>query len=478
MSEKHFKHPKNKGFIIAIIAAAIVMVLTVTAILVYNLVWNTPEARLTRGFVRLAEEMVEGANPVTEEMDYATIAEKLYTEPYSMAAGFNITIPQLKDIGTIGMDMSMDYDYTGKMLQGDVLFSAYNIHLLETEYAAVEDMFYVSLPNLTEGTYSVNTKTLGADFNASVWADMLGIVVEDDLSLDLFAGVKEKDEAALDEELRTLLERNAVSLLDTMVIEDAGDEIQITRGGNQVSCKGVRVILQKAELNRLGKELAEYLYESGYVKVEPSFAFAENPEICIYMDKKDRIVCMKTPEKIAFEDSYITEMDLELLFTGTKRATDEMELQLCMKTKKAVFEMTVENSSELTKETYERKLKLALESDWYGDALEVVFREAWDLQEKEVAMNLLLTADESYQVKAEGSFSDIVTGESFAFTLDKMTLQAGGEEILKLSGSMEVAPFVDTITAPQDATALFHMSEEEINALARDFYSSILRIFM
>lgn len=476
--EQPQKTKKNKGPLIAIIAAVVVVILTVMAILVYNLVWNTPEARLARGFVRLAEEMAEGTNPVTEEIDYATIAEKMYTEPYSMAAGFNITIPQLKDIGTIGMDMSVDYDYADKMLQGDVLFSAYNIHLLETEYVAVEDMLYVSLPNLAEGTYLVNTKTLGADFNDSVWADMLGTEVADDLSLDLFAAAKEKDEAALDEELQALLERNMVSLSDTMVIEDAGDEVQISKDGNPVSCKGVRVILQKAELNRLGKELAEYLYESGYVEEKPSFSFAENLEICIYMDKKDHIVCMETPGKIAFENSYITEMDLELLFTGTERATDEMELQLCMKTKEAVFEFTAENSSELTKNAYERKLKLTLESDLYGDTMEMVFREEWDLQEKEVAMSLLLTADKIYQMKTEGSFSDIVTGESFAFMLDKMTLQADGEEILKLTGSMEVAPFTDTITVPQDAIDLFHMSEEEANTLVRDFYSSILGMFL
>lgn len=472
MSEEGGKK-KGRGGLIAVIVIAVVLLLTIAAVLVYRLVLNSPEARLTRGFANMAKELAEYENPVLKEIDYDTITENMKTEPYSLEMGLDMTIPGLGEFGTFGIDTTTHYDYPNEMVDGDMVISTFNIHLVEAAMTAADNRVYLSFPNLVEGTYFFNADTLGRDYHASVWAEKLDLDVQEDFSYELFPDGEED----VDEELTTVMKENLQYIRDTMTVEDAGDVLEIYRNGRLIKCKGVRVTLTKLALNRFFKELNEEMKGSEYEDVF-SFMLADDVEICIYMDNKSRIVSIYTPEEIELQDAELETIDLDIAFSGEERVLDEVEGNIRFTAEDEELLLSMDSGIFMEEDGCESIVKLTFTDEEGVEALRIVYSDEWDYDEKEFACTVLL-ADEwdNFRIEAETSFSDIVTGESVTVKLGRLSVQEDGEELCKITGKIGMEPFTETITIPAEATDLFGMSETQVDAMLDEIYDSILGLF-
>lgn len=496
------KPPKSgKGVVIAIIAAAVILFFVLGGILLYKLVFRSPEARLIKGFANMEEEMSAYAVPVLGKIDYAAMAERMQIEPSAFDMSINITVPQ-DNIFTMGYDLGMVYDYTEERCEADVALSIYNIDLLKAELMVAGDKLYVT-PGWTEGTYLINLDTVGRDYNASEWAWLFDYDLPEDFSYDFFANPEEQNETVgFNEETNQIIKESLAYIRATMVVEDSKDTLEIERDGKTVKCNGVRVVLDKDALNQAIEEIGEAVKNSDYMQeqiermqaeysgsmeaeeVEKMYddlldvffsaRFKNDAELFFYLDKQDRIVSIVTEDEIKFKASELKAIEMNLVFSGKERALDEVSGVVTIETKNTAVDMSVEREAELTQDTYANDFKLYVENKESSFGLDFLYACDWDMEEDDFTYEFLMgDGCDSYAVTVKGGFSDIVQGESFNLELGEFSISENDETILTIFGSMKLEPFTGTFTEPSDATDFFGMSEEEMIAAMEEMGTAL-----
>ena len=495
------KEKKGKGAVIAVIAGIVILLLALGGILLYKLVFRSPEARLVKGLVNLEEELGSYAAPIGEKLDYASVTEKTWTEPSTFDMSLNVTVPA-DDMATMGIDFFMDYDNTKRLLDSEIALNMYNIDLVKADLMVAGDKMYVSLPGWAEGTYFVNLDTLGKDYNASEWSWLLDYDLPEDFSYDVFNTGKKGEYDEFDDALEKAIKESLENIQATMTIEDSKDTVEIERGGKTVKCGGVRVVLDKEALNRAIEDIRDAIRYSDYMQAaleEQAAEYAEymdeeeieelydevfemlfsarfknDVELLIYMDKQDRIVSIVTGDEIKFKGTELNNLEIDLVFSGKERALDEVSGTVTMETENATVDMSVDREAKLTKDTYTNDFKLYMENVESGFGMDFLYESDWDLEEDEFSCELSVGDDyDSYAFKVKGGFSDIVKGESFTLELGELSFAENDETVFTMFGSLTMAPFTGSFTEPSDATDFFGMSEEEITAMVEEMENAL-----
>lgn len=500
----------RKGLIIGIIAAAAVLVSAIAGFAVYKLVFDTPRARLAKGFANLAEEMADYKGEIADKLDYAALMERFYTEPYSANMRMNITNPNLDSaIDTIGLDISERVDYPGRKLDGDFSISLWNAAILSGSMTVDDDTLYVSLPTFMKDTYSLNLESLGRDFNRSEWSRMLETQVEDSLSFDAFAEAgMPQSQQMLAEEYREIILNDWKELVKSAVIEDSKTTIEIERAGKTIRCGGIRVVLEKEAVNLLLEDLKDGYLESPYMEemverllakenlfsegsmetekeiwdgLEEMFSVEveEDLEFCFHLDGKNRIVGISMPEQAALKSEFLDAVGFSFVLSGTERTPDEISGSLELVSEGEAVEVSIDRSAWTDEVLYENKVNIMLDyvDDVNYPAIMFKYESEWDLEEDEFQYFLGASDGEiEFALKLKGAFTDIEKGERFTLNIGQFSFCVDDEEVLKVTGAYMIEPFDGEITAPENATELFQMTDKEISMLAAEIVESIVEL--
>lgn len=497
---------KGKGALIAVIAVLVILLLTVAGILIYKMFGGNPKAKLTKGLNNLAKELDSYGNPLEDEIDFATITQKMLTEAYTMDIKLDVSVPDSDSMmDTIGVDITSNCDVTNKLMEAEMKASIANIELLKMNMTADDNMLYVSLPDFLKDTYAVNMETLGKDYNASAWTGILGMEVDESLSYDLFAEAKK---AEVD---NTLLADEIAEIVETMTVEDSGNVVEIERDGKTIRCDGVKATLNKDALNAFLDALCEAILDSDYMQTalkqqmilkqsmdvgymdeaemedmlreefRESFSvrFDSDVELCFYMDGKNRIVNIATPSKIKLKDSMVTSVGFSLVFSGTDRVLDNVSGTVKMSSDEREVRMEIERTAKLTKDAYENDFALELSND-AGASMGLKYSADWDLEDKSYKMVLDMEEEESDSLSfmIKGDFTDIEKGKSVTMNIGELSLAKNDVKLLSISGSLSCEPFDGEIKAPKDAVDLFGMSETEIKDAISEFSQGLYRLLI
>lgn len=305
------QQPKKKGIVVGLIIAIVLLIVAIIGVvgwIVFDSLNNTPEARVRKGFQNMTKEMQEYANPVEKEIDLAAIQKKKETKVYSSLASFNVTIPSL-DIGTIGIDAMIHEDRANSLQSTDITASYSNIELFSTQVAMDKEYIYIGLPDLLKDTYKIELEDIGANFNKSVWSEILEMTMDEDFSL---VGENEEEIEAntLLNSISKIIKTNMSDLREAVEITENGNAIEVVQNGKMVSCDGYEITLSKRAINRMLDQLQDELRDQQMSSVtgnsmdweEVVSAFdsrvTSDCTIVIYLDGKDRIVHMATPETL------------------------------------------------------------------------------------------------------------------------------------------------------------------------------------
>lgn len=497
---------KGKGALIAIIAVLVILLLAVGGILIYKMVGGNPKARLTKGLNNLAKELDSYGNPLEDEIDFTTITQKMLTEAYTMDIKLDVSVPDSDSMmDTVGVDITSNSDIPNKLMEAEMKASVANIELLKMNMTADDNMLYVSLPDFLKDTYAVDTETLGKDYNASAWAEILGMEVDDSLSFDLFAEAKK---AEVDD---TLLADEIAEIAGTMTVEDSGNVVEIERGGKTIRCDGVKVTLNKDALNAFLDALFDAVLESDYMQsllqqeliirqdgydgymdeadlenmlreeFQEAFSvrFKSDVELCFYMDGKNRIVNIATPSRIKLKDSMVTSIGFSLVFSGTDRVLDDVSGTVKMSSEEREVKMEIERTAKLTKDAYENEFALKLTND-AGIDMGLKYSADWDLEDKSYKMALALEEEEgdSLSFLMKGDFTDIEKGKSVKMNIGELSLSEDDEKMLGVSGYLFWEPFDGEMKAPKDAVDLLGMSETEIEDAISEFSQGLYQLLL
>ncbi len=461
--EKKEKKKMNKKVLIGVIAAVVVAALAIVVVLAVSAGNKEPKERFIQGMEGLKAELEKPGPSWMDEVGYEAIEEAMYTDAMSTDIELNLTMPQQL---TVGLDILHNSDYPEKVSNTNVEVSVYNVPLVEADITLDEDMWYISLPELIDEVYSVNGATLGKDYNASGWAyEFFGLPVMEDYVWQGFMGPQVPEEE--DEELDAMLSEGIEKIKENMVVEEKNAK------GNVLT-----VVLQKDDINDLMEDIFGALEDGGYMAEEEMYwpALAQDVELSVTFDKKDRIVELSTIEPITFEDESIGEIEFELSFDGKKNVTDSMEMVFSMEMEETTGGAVVKYEKRDEDDICESDLSMVFTVD-DGDEtveMEMDFLTEWNQAEKEFEGSISASMyDESFSAVMKGSFKDIVQGEQFTMDLKKLSFSYNDEEMFKITGEVAVAPFEGEIEIPEESINVFSLSETEMDDLLTEIIDGI-----
>lgn len=509
----------KKGLVIGIITAAAFMVTAIAGFAVYKLVFDTPRARLAKGFANLAEEMGAYRGWLADKLDYAALTERYYTEPYSVEMRMNITNPNLEStIDTVGFDISEHMDYPGRKLDAGFSISLWNAPLFSGSVTVDDDTLYVSLPTFVKDTYSFNLDSLGKDFNRSAWSRLLNMHAEENLSLDVFAKTEDTQSSdMLSEEYREIILNDWKELVKSAVIEDGITPIEIERDGKTIRCSGIKVVLKKEALNLLLEDVKDGFLDSPYMEemierlladndlllegsedadndlilegsedaekeirenLEEWFSLAveEDFEIYFHLDSKNRIVGISMWDQAAVESEWLDAFGFSFVFSGTKHTPDEISGSLELVSEGETMAFSIERSVWADEVFFENEVNVMLdfEDDVNYPAIMFKYESEWDWEEDEFRYLIGVSdGDNEFALKMKGAFTDIVKGERFTLNIGQLSFLADDEEMLKVAGTYSMEPFSGEIKTPESAIELFRMTEMEIGRFVIEVDESI-----
>lgn len=478
---------KGKGGLVAVIVVIVLLLLAVAAVLAWKLLGGNPKDKLAKGFANLGTEISAGTGVANELIGSEELSKNFIENPYTMAASMNLSVPELESqIDTIGLDYTVNYDMSKKLMAAQLAVSAMNVDLAELDLLASENTLYVGMPGLVSDTFFVNLDTLGADYNASSWTDG---ELDEELSIQLFEAfdtASDTEEASFAEELQKIWE--------TATVEDSGTAVEIERNGKKVVCNGVKLTLDADACNELLDAVEEALGQTEtvssllyteYELVDEEFSqrseedmyavrLKDDVELYVYMDGKNRITNIATASKIKLENSAVEEISFSLVFSGSEKVLDEVSGTVKLETADNAVKIKVERTAEESGDETKGKLKLTATSESDSEEVVMTFADSWNAEDMEFGLEITIeAAGESMGFVFEGSYRDVEKGKSFTMEIGELSVASNGEELVKLTGSISTEPFDGSIEMPEDAVNLFAMSEQELEDVAMELVMSL-----
>lgn len=456
---------KKTGVVIAGVLVAVIAIAIGIGFLVHASVSNSPEAKLAKGFENLAKEMTAGERAILDDIDYPAIIKTLQTDGGNVDLSLNFTMP---GEDTIGFDYIQNYDRANKLMSADMIVSAYNISLVQMNLAADEDRLYFGMPGLVSDTYYINAATLGQEFNDSVWREMLGIGgIERDYALDLFPEITEEasDGWIFGEDLEKLAESITI---------ESGASKEFKIDGKTVRCSGIDVKISREVINDLLDEAAREIASSGQWDIDFSARLESDVNLTVYLDNKDRIVCIETDGEIELKDSEIESVEFSFVFSGKERTVDEISGMIELAARNDTGYIELEGTTALTAAEYNSEFTITLGDDG-GIAAEMVFDVTWDIKNREFeAVYKVYDEIEEIVFEMKGGFEDIEKGKSATFRLGQLRVLEDGEELCRFSGTLAIGPLTDKIEMPSEAVNFLQMSQEDIFRVISEVYENIM----
>lgn len=460
------KKKKKTGLVIAGVLVAVIAIAVGIGVFVHASMSNSPQVRLAKGFENLTKEMTAGETAILEDIDYPAILKTLETDGGNVDLSLNVTIP---GEDTIGIDYTQNYDRADKLMNADLIVSAYNISLVQMTLAANEERLYFGMPGMFRDTYYVNTDTFGQEFNDSVWCEVMGLygVMERDYVLDLFPELTEDEEESDD----GIFEEISKEFAEGITIEN-GESKEFQIDGKTVRCSGINVTIEREAINDLFDEIEKELAGTGR-DFDISFRLKGDVELTVYLDNKDRIVCIETSEEIKIKDSEVEGIAFSFVFSGKERTVDEISGTITFTTPDDTPYIELGGKSALTAAEYSSEFVITFGDDG-GIAAEMSYEVTWDLKNREFeAVYKVYDSQEEVAFEIKGGFEDIEKGKSATFRLGQLKILGDGEELLRLSGALTLGPLTNKIEMPSEAVNFLTMSEEDIFEFLSEIYEII-----
>lgn len=495
--------PKKKanGVVIGLVIAIVVLVMALgglVAFAAYNMFANSPEARLAKGFAKWTEEDKKTVSSVSETLGWAEINNSMLHGATSKDLSLNMTFPSL-ELPTIGIDMVDTCDYPNQKDFSDWKVSVSNIELLNFQIALDSEKLYLGIPTLLADTYFAETENFAQNFNNSTWAEMLGLTLDESFVLDTWAQEEEKTEAEevdesilFSEEFMEDFEAKLKEMAENIIIEETETVIEVSRNGKTVKCDGIYVVAPKDDLNdimdmmqeelrdgKYGQEIIAKLSESGVVDVEDTWnqivdllnvRFTDDFQLMFYLDNKNNIVHMATPEVIVMDNGVAVGLALD--FVGDQNPNDVVEGFLKVVENNAgvtlSYDFVLENEEKDTTATTDFDVKMVIEEVGYDTTEGTLdFTYKWDSEKCEFEMEVSMESEGEQLLSfgMEGNFADVVKKESFVMDLGSLKLSIEGEDLMKVTGQFEVKPLAEEVKIPSESKDFFGMTEMDIQSM-------------
>lgn len=463
------------------IIAGVVVVLLIAGISAALIVLNQPKVRLARGISKMSKELTAYSSPAAKQINKSLLQKNTMKGPYTLKIDMTATFPENDTLSMLNMDLEAGCDNEVRQANIDFNLGAYQMNLVNGTIMVDDNTMYVSVPKLLNDTYRLQLDTLGADYNASAWKDQLGFKVDSDVSIDFFT--REDADYTDMEELMDALSEDAQTLKDTIVVQKASDKTSIKTSNKSMQCSGVNITIPKDAMNVFlnsfqEKFMASSMYQQGITKLieQSSIAYLLEDDISLnlYMDSKGRIVRIMTPQAIECKDSQIKSMELSADLAGTDRTLDVIEATCKLNTVNGTETYSISRDASVTDEEYKEDLTLDVVGTDNMTALTMRYKNTWKLDTLAFDGRIELeSGDEKYKLSADGSYKDIVEGQSYTLDLDTASLEVDDKALMRIAGTFGIKQGMGEVEIPQDSIDLMQMDSTSIYQMFYQMLTSL-----
>lgn len=464
-------HPnggKKKGKILIIIAC-VIAALVILGGSVWAYYTGTPGYKIAKGFENLAQEIDEMRNPLSEKLGMEALLAMMQDEGSHVTTKLDFTAETEYGSATLGVDTDFSKDSKAKELDSSTDISVMNYNFAHLDLYGNEDVICFSVPELFLEDMYFETDNIVSQYNNSILADdaMFGKLDMEDFSIELFP--EDEDRISVGDW------RDMNSYLDSFEAD-----VEACREGMKLEKleKGIyRVIIREQDADRLFKDIVKNykkLYPNQSDEIEALDEYdnliASDVSILFEIGKGNRIdsITMENPIKMLDDEVSI---DGKIFLLGGKRSIDKMQGKLTITNvlgeKAEVICQVVQSLEEndyradmdlkYTQGDLSNKMKFIMDCDAVKDTFDMSF----SMKEEK----------DTLELRAEGSFDDIMPGESFAMDLKEFTMIMDGEELCNITGDIMVEPLQGKITPSAEAeNALFELTYSDIGDIVYKLY--------
>ena len=439
---------------------------------------STPSYKISRGLLNLAEEIEQSSNPLTEKIGMNDILLMLQEDGGHVETELNFTVdvPYVGET-TLGVDTDFYKDMDAKELSADTTLSVMNFDFAHLNIYANDEVFCFSVPELFMENMYIENENVVSQYNDSVLA--MGYPADmEDFSIELFP---DEDERVSFRKLR-----NTAAILD-------GFESDLNACKDSMTIEKVekglyRVTFPARETDRLIKNILES-YSKLYGAEEQLDEWKEYKNLVISdvvllleINGNNRIESIVLEEPLEVLDGEAS-FEGELFFMGETRSIDMLqgkikadgvdgkEREILWQFQQTVGDEQYRMDMDLrAEEEAETMFKMKLVADF--DAQRDDFEMTYSLKDEEADVEFALA----------GSIDDFARGESVEIDLDEAAMRLDGENLLKVSGEINIEPLQGAIeSSVEPETAFFEMSWSEwldIIMTLEDEYGGLLDSFL
>ena len=494
--------PKKKktGLIAGLLcAAAVVIAIGVSVLLVKSLFGDNAKNQLARGFANMTKEMAAYQNSVAEDIGFVELNKLKKTKPMHTNIDLSFTDPQSSGtFSNVGVEIDAVTDYSKKMAEYDLSLGTYGIEMSVGKVVAADNTLYLSVPIIFQDqVYSLDLTNLGRDFNKSAWSKIINETLPEDYSLTLFEdtdvteSIKNAGEMG---ELYTLFQKQGKVIAGATKIETLKEKRELSLDEDFVEYGGVQVTVDKDAYNQAMETLCDDILNSNYYAefmrgyettfrgdfdelkeqmdsaIEHIFGtrFEQDIVLDFYLDKKGRIVNISTPEDLEISSEYtnLDYLSVDITFSGTERALDCIEGGVYLQAGEEILYFGISRMAEITEDSYIEDLTFVLQDNRSSDEITFGYTGSWGYEDQSYEMQMEMnTPESSLGLSANGAYTNIEKGERYTIEIDNAAITIDGEDFLLMTGSMSTEPAENQIEVPEKSTNVLEMSEGDITSL-------------
>ncbi len=494
--------PKKKktGLIAGLLcAAAVVIAIGVSVLLVKSLFGDNAKNQLAKGFANMAKELAAYQNSVVADIGLIELNQQKSTKPIHTNVDLSFTDPESSGtFNNISVEVDAVTDYSKKMAEYDLSLGTYGIEMNIGKMVAANNTLYLSVPvAFQDQVYSLDLTNLGRDFNQSTWSEILDTKLPEDYSLTLFEdtdvteSIKNAGEMG---ELYTLFQKQGKVIASATKVETLKEKRELSLDEDFAEYGGVQVTVDKDAYNQAMETLCDDILNSNYYAefmrgyettfrgdfdelkeqmdsaVEHIFGtrFEQDIVLDFYLDKKGRIVNISTPEDLEISSEYtnLDYLSVDITFSGTERALDCIEGGVYLQAGEEILYFGISRMAEITEDSYIEDLTFVLQDNRSSDEITFGYTGSWGYEDQSYEMQMEMnTPESSLGLSANGAYTDIEKGERYTIEIDNATITIDGEDLLLMTGSMTTEPAENEIEVPENTTNVLEMSEGDITNL-------------
>lgn len=442
-------HSSAKIVIGVVCACAVVFGIIIGAFSYYR---STPSYKISKGFRNLAKEIVQNSNPLTDKIGTGDMIRMMQEDGGHVETTLDFTV-DVSSWGnvTLGVDTDFYKDVHAKELSADTSISVMNYDFAHLNIYANDEVFCFSVPELFLEDLYVENQGLVSQYNDSFLGELYPSSMED-FSINLFP----------DEDKRISFRdwRNMSSSL-----EDLGDKIDACKEGMIIEKAGkglYRVTFPEKESDRLLKSLLESAYngdEARNLWKEYKNLIDSDVSLLFEINGKNRIESIILDSPIEMLDGTAS-LEGEIFFLGETRSIDKVQGKIIIggadgKSRELICQIQQTSGNDIY--SMDTDIKLSYENKTLGKVKVVMNCDA--VKDKFDLTCSFKDDTDDMGIVLEGSFDDIVKGESLEFDLNKAAFTMNDKEYFKISGDISIEPLQSKVQASvKPKTALFEMS--------------------